>query len=207
MEDYGARPNDATCACLDEIDQSDLFVGVYAHRYGYVPDRVVATVVAIINFILYLPAATAIRPCSIVRTLSLVAGQGSLPRRGVSSRTNALMSLSEHHRHQAWIHAIQADKDVGETAGRFDRPWWLQPFSLPAASLDRQDDRGARSSRTCFSPVSLTYGFGRLRQHATSAHQPDDEEHDGDDQEHMNECPDRVGSDDPEQPRDQQNDS
>src|SRR5262249_11410497 len=37
MEDYGARPDDATVACLDEIDQSDLFVGVYAHRYGYVP--------------------------------------------------------------------------------------------------------------------------------------------------------------------------
>ena len=37
MEDYGSRPLDATTACLDEIDQSDLFVGVYAHRYGYVP--------------------------------------------------------------------------------------------------------------------------------------------------------------------------
>ncbi|MGE0815839.1 MAG: DUF4062 domain-containing protein [Vicinamibacterales bacterium] len=37
MEDYGARPADATSACFDEIEQSDLFVGVYAHRYGFVP--------------------------------------------------------------------------------------------------------------------------------------------------------------------------
>ena len=36
MEDDGARSDDATTACLDEIDESDLFVGVYAHRYGYV---------------------------------------------------------------------------------------------------------------------------------------------------------------------------
>jgi hypothetical protein len=44
MEDYGARPDDATSACLDEIDHSDLFVGVYAHRYGYVPTGSVVSI-------------------------------------------------------------------------------------------------------------------------------------------------------------------
>ena len=38
MEAFGARPEDPTNACLRDIDQSDLMVGVYAHRYGFVPD-------------------------------------------------------------------------------------------------------------------------------------------------------------------------
>ena len=38
MESFGARPEESTKACLDEIEESDLFVGVYAHRYGYVPE-------------------------------------------------------------------------------------------------------------------------------------------------------------------------
>ena len=38
MEVFGARPNEPLEACLQEIEQSDLFVGIYAHRYGYVPD-------------------------------------------------------------------------------------------------------------------------------------------------------------------------
>ena len=29
---------DLTKACLDEVEESDLFVGIYAHRYGYIPD-------------------------------------------------------------------------------------------------------------------------------------------------------------------------
>jgi uncharacterized protein DUF4062 len=37
MEVFGARPEDATTASLDEIQQSDALVGIYAHRYGYVP--------------------------------------------------------------------------------------------------------------------------------------------------------------------------
>lgn len=37
MEAFGARPEDATQACLAEIDSSELFVGIYAYRYGYVP--------------------------------------------------------------------------------------------------------------------------------------------------------------------------
>jgi len=37
MEVFGARPSDATEVCLDEIDASDAFLGIYAHRYGYVP--------------------------------------------------------------------------------------------------------------------------------------------------------------------------
>ena len=38
MEAFGARPEDSTKACLDEVEESDLFVGIYAHRYGYIPD-------------------------------------------------------------------------------------------------------------------------------------------------------------------------
>jgi Domain of unknown function (DUF4062) len=37
METFGARPQEATQACLTEIEASELFVGIYAHRYGYVP--------------------------------------------------------------------------------------------------------------------------------------------------------------------------
>ena len=37
MEFFGARPVDATEASLDEVENSELFVGIYAHRYGYVP--------------------------------------------------------------------------------------------------------------------------------------------------------------------------
>lgn len=38
MEVFGARPDQATDACLDEIESADAFVGIYAHRYGFVPD-------------------------------------------------------------------------------------------------------------------------------------------------------------------------
>ncbi|MFL6207492.1 MAG: DUF4062 domain-containing protein [Pyrinomonadaceae bacterium] len=37
METFGARPQDATRACLTEIEASELFIGIYAHRYGYIP--------------------------------------------------------------------------------------------------------------------------------------------------------------------------
>lgn len=37
METFGAQPVDATKACFDAIEESELFVGIYAHRYGYVP--------------------------------------------------------------------------------------------------------------------------------------------------------------------------
>lgn len=37
MEVFGARPAEATTASLEEVEESDLFVGIYAHRYGYVP--------------------------------------------------------------------------------------------------------------------------------------------------------------------------
>jgi hypothetical protein len=36
MEVFGARPADPQRACLAEIAEADLFVGVYAHRYGFV---------------------------------------------------------------------------------------------------------------------------------------------------------------------------
>ncbi|MCL4707809.1 DUF4062 domain-containing protein [bacterium] len=37
MEAFGARPVESTKACLKEIEESELFVGIYAHRYGYIP--------------------------------------------------------------------------------------------------------------------------------------------------------------------------
>ncbi len=37
MESFGARPEDSTTACLKEVRESDLFVGIYAYRYGYIP--------------------------------------------------------------------------------------------------------------------------------------------------------------------------
>ena len=36
MEAFGARTEDSTTACLKEVEESDLFVGIYAHRYGYI---------------------------------------------------------------------------------------------------------------------------------------------------------------------------
>jgi CheY-like chemotaxis protein len=39
MEVFGARPSEATVACLEEILDSDALVGIYAHRYGYVPQE------------------------------------------------------------------------------------------------------------------------------------------------------------------------
>jgi CheY-like chemotaxis protein len=37
MEVFGARPLEATGACLQEISDSDALIGIYAHRYGHVP--------------------------------------------------------------------------------------------------------------------------------------------------------------------------
>ncbi len=37
MEVFGARPTEPSESCLTEIEACDLFVGIYAHRYGYVP--------------------------------------------------------------------------------------------------------------------------------------------------------------------------
>jgi hypothetical protein len=37
MEVFGARPTEPTTACLSEIIDSDLFIGIYAHRYGFIP--------------------------------------------------------------------------------------------------------------------------------------------------------------------------
>lgn len=38
MEIFGARPMEPSGACLSEIADCDLFVGIYAHRYGHIPD-------------------------------------------------------------------------------------------------------------------------------------------------------------------------
>lgn len=37
MANFMARPEGATSACLKEVAESDLFVGIYAWRYGYIP--------------------------------------------------------------------------------------------------------------------------------------------------------------------------
>jgi hypothetical protein len=37
MEIFGARPVEPSDACLSEIEDCDLFVGIYAHRYGHIP--------------------------------------------------------------------------------------------------------------------------------------------------------------------------
>lgn len=39
MEVFGARPEGAEEACLKEVEDSDIFIGIYAHRYGYVPQN------------------------------------------------------------------------------------------------------------------------------------------------------------------------
>ena len=38
MEVFGARPENATYVCRSEIGESDIFVGIYAHRYGFIPE-------------------------------------------------------------------------------------------------------------------------------------------------------------------------
>lgn len=38
MEAFGARPEESTKACFKEIEECELFVGIYAHRYGYIPE-------------------------------------------------------------------------------------------------------------------------------------------------------------------------
>lgn len=37
MEVFGARPDEPLDACLKEVEESNFFLGIYAHRYGYVP--------------------------------------------------------------------------------------------------------------------------------------------------------------------------
>jgi CheY-like chemotaxis protein len=37
MEVFGARPEGAIKVCRDEIDDADVFIGIYAHRYGHSP--------------------------------------------------------------------------------------------------------------------------------------------------------------------------
>jgi hypothetical protein len=44
MEVFGARPLEATTACFEEIADSDVLVGIYAHRYGYVPPGQLASI-------------------------------------------------------------------------------------------------------------------------------------------------------------------
>lgn len=37
MEVFGARPDEPATASLEEVERSNLIVGVYAHRYGFIP--------------------------------------------------------------------------------------------------------------------------------------------------------------------------
>jgi hypothetical protein len=38
MEVFGARPDEPLDACLKEVEESELFVGIYALRYGFIPE-------------------------------------------------------------------------------------------------------------------------------------------------------------------------
>ena len=38
MEYMGAMDEEATTACREMVEQCDLFVGIYAWRYGFIPD-------------------------------------------------------------------------------------------------------------------------------------------------------------------------
>jgi formylglycine-generating enzyme required for sulfatase activity len=44
MANFMARPEGAASACLKEVADSDLFVGIYAWRYGFVPPGTVASI-------------------------------------------------------------------------------------------------------------------------------------------------------------------
>jgi len=39
MEIFGARPEEPQEASLNEVETSDIFVGIYAHRYGHIPAK------------------------------------------------------------------------------------------------------------------------------------------------------------------------
>ncbi|HEX6597506.1 MAG TPA: DUF4062 domain-containing protein, partial [Acidimicrobiales bacterium] len=39
MEDYVATDQRPLAKCLDDVDACDLYVGIFAHRYGYVPEE------------------------------------------------------------------------------------------------------------------------------------------------------------------------
>jgi hypothetical protein len=38
MEVFGARPDEPLDACLKEVEESDFFIGIYALRYGFIPE-------------------------------------------------------------------------------------------------------------------------------------------------------------------------
>ena len=37
MEFFGAQPKEPTAVCEEEVRACDVLVGIYAHRYGFVP--------------------------------------------------------------------------------------------------------------------------------------------------------------------------
>src|SRR5262245_34740793 len=39
MEDYGATDRRPLDKCLDDVARTDLYLGIFAWRYGYVPER------------------------------------------------------------------------------------------------------------------------------------------------------------------------
>ena len=39
MEVFGARNEEPLVTSLKEVEGSDIFIGIYAHRYGHVPDK------------------------------------------------------------------------------------------------------------------------------------------------------------------------
>jgi Domain of unknown function (DUF4062) len=38
MEHFGSRPSEPKEVCFNEVEQCEFFIGIYAHRYGYIPN-------------------------------------------------------------------------------------------------------------------------------------------------------------------------
>src|SRR5262245_56889417 len=38
MEEFPPDPRDAVAVCLSRVDEADAHLGIYAHRYGFVPE-------------------------------------------------------------------------------------------------------------------------------------------------------------------------
>jgi hypothetical protein len=44
MEGFGAIPEEPKTACIDKIDECDIVVGIYAHRYGHIPEGTLTSI-------------------------------------------------------------------------------------------------------------------------------------------------------------------
>jgi Domain of unknown function (DUF4062) len=44
MEGFGAIPEEPKIACLDKIEECDIVLGIYAHRYGHIPEGTLTSI-------------------------------------------------------------------------------------------------------------------------------------------------------------------